>query len=335
MKYRYIWLFIFTTVFTFCGCNRKSFGMMDDSEMIHINRFDSALFQWIQTDDPLVLKEIKENYPQMMEVLGKALFQTNETTTPAFFDNLINYYSEPTLHSLYQDAITLYSSGSSVTEQTEKELTYGFNRFRKLFPTMQIPAVYMHVSGLQQNMIVADSLISCSIDKYMGSDYPLYEDFFYDFQRKNMVPARIAKDALSVWLQSEYPYQGKDNVLLDRMIYEGKIIYVLMQAGDDYTYQQIKSLTADEYQWCREYEKTLWTTIIERQHLYTPDVVTTSKYFQATPSVFISEEAPGNLGDFIGYRIVERYMKQTKSSCEELMKNNDAQDILQKSKYKP
>lgn len=319
----------------FCGCNNKSFGMFESSETIHINRFDTALFQWIETDNQSALQEVKSNYPQMIEMLGKALFQTNETVSPVFFNNLINYYSEPTLKSLYNDAITFYSPGSSATMQVEKELTYGFDQFRKYFPTMQIPAVYMHVSGLQQNMIVADSLLSCSIDKYLGADYPLYKDYFYDFQRKSMIPARIAKDALSVWLQSEYPYQGKDNILLDRMIYEGKIIYVLIRSGYDYTYQHIKSLTEEEYKWCKTYEKTLWTTIIERQHLYTPDIVTTSKYFQPAPSVFISEEAPGNLGDFIGYRIVECYMKQTKSSCEDLMKNNDAQDILQKSKYKP
>lgn len=335
MKYRCIGLFIFITVFVFSGCNRKSFGMIDNSETIHINRFDSALFQWINSDNPLILAELKKEYPQMLEIIGKALFQTNNTDSSIFFDYLINYYSEPTLNSLYKDAITYYAADSLRTKNITEELSYGFAQLKKQFPLIQIPAVYMHISGLQQNMIVADSLLSCSIDKYMGSNYPLYEDFFYDYQRKNMIPERIAKDALNVWLKSEFPYQGKDNILLDRMIYEGKIIYILTQTGYDYTYGNMVSLTEKEYKWCREYESTLWTTIIERKHLYTPDIVTTSKYFQPAPSAFISEEAPGNLGNFIGYRIVERYMKQTKSTCEELMKNNDAQDILQKSKYKP
>lgn len=335
MKFRYIGLFVFTAIFTFCGCNPQSFGMIEDMEMMHINRFDKALFQWIETDQPTTLEQVKSKYPQMFDMLGKALFQTDDTNTATYNDLLINYYSEPTLKSLYQDAITFYASGSSAVLQIEQELSEGFARFTKLFPAMQIPAVYMHVSGLQQNMIVADSLLSCSIDKYMGVNYPLYEDFFYDYQRKNMTPARIPIDALSVWLQSEYPYQGKENVLLERMIYEGKIIYVLMKIGRAYSYQNMMSLTDDEYKWCKEYEKTLWTTMIERQHLFTPDIATTMKYFQPTPSAFIAEAAPGNLGNFIGYRIVERYMKQTKSSCEDLMKNNDAQDILQKSKYKP
>ena len=334
MKFRYICIF-FIIGFTFHGCNSKSFGMIDSSELIHINRFDSTLLQWIDSDDPAILAEVKHEYPQMLELLGKSLFQTNYIDTSLFFNYIINYYSEPTLKSLYKDAITFYSTNSQTAIDTKNELSYGFIQMKKLFPSIQIPAVYMHVSGLQQNIIVADSLLSFSIDKYMGADYPLYKNFFNVYQRKNMIPERLVKDGFNAWIKTEYPYHGEENVLLQRMIYEGKIIYVLIQTGYDYTYENIISITKDEYKWCKEYESSLWTTIIERKHLYTPDIATTAKYFQPFPSTFISENAPGNIGDFIGYRIVERYMKQTKSSCEELMNNNDAQDILQKSKYKP
>lgn len=332
MQFKYNWFLSFLTLSIFCGCTGKSFGMLENTEPMHINRFDSALYQWIDSDNPVQLEKIKQEYPHMLDVLEKAIFQTRR---PAFFNDLINYFSEPTLKKLYREAITFYAGDDAKTIHIAKEFAYGFAQMKKQFPTMQLPAVYMHVSGFQQNMIVADSLLSCSIDKYMGADYPLYADFFYDYQRKNMVPERVAKDGLSVWLQTEYPFQGKDNVLLERMIYEGKICYVLTQIGNKYTFRDLFSLSETEYKWCLEYESTLWTTIIERQHLYTPDIAVTSKYFQPAPSRFISEEAPGNLGHFIGYRIVERYMKQTKATCETLMNNNDAQDILQKSKYKP
>jgi hypothetical protein len=336
MRLKSIGVFVFTAAFAFCGCRRQSFGMIDDTEMIPIHRFDSKLLQWIESDDPAILAQVKDQYPQMLEVLGKALFKTNPADSSVFFAELINYYSEPTLLSLYRDAVNFYQIDSPRTIGIAEELSFGFARMKALFPEIQIPTVYMHISGLQQNMIVADSLLSCSIDKYMGYDYPLYEDFFYDYQRKSMTPERLAKDCLNVWLKSEYPYKGKDNLLLDRMIYEGKIIYLLTLIGEGYTFQNIQSLTDDEYKWCREYESALWTTIIERKHLYTPDIATTSKYFQTAPATFISTEAPsGGLGYFTGYRIVEKYMKQSGATCLELMSNNDAQEILRKSGYKP
>jgi hypothetical protein len=263
----------------------------------------------------------------MSEMLGKALFRGDDID----FAHFRNYFSEPTLKSLYKDAGTLYSEISSI----EKEFSYGFKRLKKRFPSMQIPAIYMHVSGFGQNMIVANGLLSCSIDKYLGADYPLYKDYFADYRRREMVPERIVKDGLSAWIQSEYPFRGRNNVLLDRMIYEGKIIYILTQTGKNYSYRNILSLTEKEYKWLRNHESAIWKVIIERKHLYTPDAATTSRYFQPLPSVFISDEAPGNLGHYIGYRIVSGYMKRTKSTCEDLMNNNDAQDILNKSKYKP
>jgi len=271
----------------------------------------------------------------MLEVLGKTLLQTENADMSVFFNYLINYYSEPTLKALYKDAISFYSSGSPEITMVENELSYCLAQIKKHFPSMPIPAIYMHISGLQQNIIIADSLLSCSVDKYLGTDYPLYEAYFYDYQRKSMTPERIAKDCLAAWIKTEYPDKGKDNILLDRMIYEGKIIYILTQIGRGYTFQNITSLTDEEYKWCKEYESSIWTTMIERKHLYTPDITATSKYFLPSPSLFISGDAPGNLGNFIGYRIVELYIKKTKSTLEELMNNHDAQDILQKSKYKP
>ena len=328
-------LLVFLVLILFFGCNRKPSAAFDDSIGIRINRFDSIFFQWVDKDDPVSLQALISDYPQMLGLLGKSLFQTNEPDSSVFFDNLKRYYSEPTLKSLYKDALTLYATGSPATKQIEKECAYGFRRLKELFPSLQIPHIYMHVSGLQQNMIVADRLLSFSIDKYMGAGYPLYDQFFYDYQRKNMTPGCVAKDGLYAWLTSEYPYPAKERVLLDKMIYEGKILYILVQAGYGYSYQRLMQLTDSEYKWCLKYESALWKTLIERKLLNTSEEITISKYFSPAPSTFIVEDAPGNIGQFIGYRIVSRYMKQTKSTCEDLMRNNNTQEILQKSKYKP
>jgi hypothetical protein len=308
---------------------------MSDSTAIRINRFDTALYAWIESDDSASLLKLKTLLPEMTELIGKAIFQDTNTHTPIYYEKLINYFSEPTLKTLYKDAITYYSDDSERTIQISEDLGAYFTGLKSLFPQARIPAVYFHVSGLQQNFIVSDSLISCSIDKYLGSDYSLYQDYFYDYQLKNMNPGLMVNDYLTVWLKSEYLFRGKDNVLLDRMIYEGKIIYVLAVLYKNAAFKDLMNLTDNEFAWLKENEPALWTTVIERKHLYTPDIVTTDKYFSPSPATFLSDEAPGNIGNFIGFQIVKSYMKHTKSSCESLMKNTDYQDILKKSRYKP
>jgi len=219
--------------------------------------------------------------------------------------------------------------------QIEQALGNGFTWLKTCFPSMQIPAIYMHVSGFNQNVLVGDSLLSISIDKYLGEEYPLYQDFFYDFQRRLMTPEHIVPDYLAGWLMSEYPFEGKENVLLDRMIYEGKIKYLIHQAFPELKPEVLMGYTETSYNWCKENESNLWKAIIERKHLYTPDLMTTNKYFDNVPSIFLASDAPGNLGSWLGWQIIDKYMRETNSTPEALMQNNDSQAILTDSKYKP
>lgn len=312
------------------GCGMLS-GKETSYEPIHIRRFDKDLYQLILVDNPERQQVLACAYPQMFRVLGLSLFNDPETQSDEFFDRLVNYYSEPNLNKLYRDAL----AGYETVEHIEHDLGRAFGYLREHFPERQIPVVYMHVSGLYQNVLVDDSLLSISIDKYLGADYPLYNDYFDTYRRRGMTPDYIVPDYLTAWLMSEYPFSGNDNVLLDRMIYEGKIKYVAHQAFSQVIPEVWMKYTSEEYRWCTENESRLWKQIIERKQLYTPDRVTTSKYFLERPSSFISDGAPGNLGTWIGWRIVTRYMERTNVSVAELMHHNDAQDILTKSKYKP
>lgn len=310
------------------GQERNSFA---DAEPIQIHRFDKALFQLIETDNPTMQKQLMHEYYGMLDVIGKGILNMQSPDVTDFFDRLANYYSEPTLKELYRDAITLYDSINDI----EKQLGVGFAYLQAYFPSMKVPAVYMHVSGLNQNILVAENLLSISIDKYMGKTYPLYLDFFYDYQLEDMQRSHIVPDYLSGWLLSEYPFAGKDNVLLERMVYEGKMKYLVSHALPEIDSRELMGYSEKDYEWCTAHEKTIWKAIIERKHLYTPDHITTNKYFEDIPSSFLSFDAPGKLGIWIGWQIVNKYMKETNSTPEELMKQTDAQEILTASKYKP
>jgi hypothetical protein len=301
------------------------------AEPVHIHRFDKDLFQLISQDTPELQEKIAADYPAILSVIGLGIFDIKDTQQPEFFDRLVNYYSEPALNKLYRDAMKQYDD----IQMIEADLGVGFQYLKTNFPSMQIPAVYMHVSGLLQNTLVGDSLLSISIDRYLGLDYPLYKDFFYDYQLQKMIPERIVPDYLRARLLSAYPFKGNNRVLLERMIYEGKIRYVIHKALPKVLPEIIMGYTLVEYQWCKQYEKVIWQTIIERNHLYTPDAATTENYFAERPSDFIANDAPGDLGSWVGWQIVTKYMDRTNASIEELMNNADFQGVLTQSRYRP
>jgi hypothetical protein len=313
------------------SCNGQENNPFADADPIPIHRFDKALFQLIETDDPALQNQLLQEYYGMLDVIGKGILNIQSPETPGFFDRLVNYYSEPALKGLYRDAIAAYDSINDI----EKQLGVGFAYLQAHFPAMKVPDVYMHVSGLNQNVLAAENLLSLSIDKYMGKTYPLYLDFFYDYQLENMQRSHIVPDYLSGWLLSEYPFTGKENVLLERMVYEGKISYLISRALPETTPGELMGYSEKGYEWCTTHEKAIWKAIVERKHLYTPDHITTSKYFEDMPSAFLSSDAPGKLGIWIGRQIIANYMKETNTTPEELMKQTNAQEILTASKYKP
>ncbi len=322
---------LLSVCFTACQGQQAGSTIYADATPVPINRFDKKLFELIQNDSPAIWEQLVAEYPEMLDVVGKGILNMRSVDTPGFFDKLVNFYSEPTLKGLYQDALTMYNQ----VEDMEKQLGYGFTWLQEQFSGMSIPALYMHVSGFNQNVLVGDSLLSLSIDKYLGYDYPLYQDFFYPFQRIQMQQVKIVPDYIRGWLLAEFPFEGKENVLLERMIYEGSIIYLTEEAVPTLSEAELMDYTEQEYNWCKENEGEIWKAIVERKHLYTPDHITTSRYFEPTPSFFLTDEAPGNLGSFIGYQIVKQYIKQTKNTPAELMKVKDYQQVLTASKYKP
>lgn len=298
---------------------------------VRIERFDRALLEIIESGDTALGKKLLDAYPYELEIVGKGVLNMQSPAQLGFFERLIRYYSEPTLKRLYEEAVAKYADVSDI----ETQLGQAFAFLKANFPEMQIPAVYMHVSGFNQNVLVGDSLLSLSIDKYMGEDFPLYQAFFPNYQRIKMQRTRVAADYLAGWLMSEYPFEGNESVLLDRMLYEGKIKYIVSLALPELSPAQLMGYTEAEQAWCEAHEKTLWSTIIERKHLYTPDRLTTEKYLRNTPCTFLSDETPGNVGTWIGWRIISSYMQAVKPTLPDLMKQTNAQELLGMAKYRP
>lgn len=329
MNRKYLFFIFITAVLI--GCNSCDSVKGNDSTDVHIRRFDRSLYDWVLTDSPVLQQQLQSEYASMLRVIGLSIFKTQDTQTEEFFSRMINYYSEPTLSRLYRDALKTFDNVATI----EEDLGSVFGYLQNHFPTMQIPAVYMHISGFNQNVLIDDSLLSISIDKYLGAEYPLYDTYFYAYERRKMDPVYVVPDYFTAWVMSEYPFKGDDRILLERMIYEGKIRYLVNQALPKLIPEVLMGYTPEEYQWCKDNEKVIWEEIIIRKHLYTPDHVTTSKYFSPAPAQFISDHAPGELGTWIGWQIVSQYMKRNNITPEELMNNTNAQDILTKSKYKP
>lgn len=88
-----------------------------------------------------------------------------------------------------------------------------------------IPMIYTQISAFNESIVLSDSVLGISLDKYMGEDYPLYKRFYYNYQRRTMRPDRIVPDCLVFYLMSQYPFpMDYSRTLLDVMMHYGKSI---------------------------------------------------------------------------------------------------------------
>lgn len=315
-----------------CNSQTDTTVAFQNAEPMPIHRFDRTLLYWLDHPaDSASRDSLTTLYRPMLELTGKGILNVQSPEQEEFFPRLATYYGEPTLRSLYRDAVHSFDSIADI----EKELGYAFSLLNTMFTDRKTPVCYMHVSGFNQNVLASDSALSLSIDKYLGQDYPLYRQFFPDYERAKMTREFASVDYLMGWLMSEFPFEGRENVLLDRMIYAGKIYYILSLCLPGRTVENLLGYNDEAARWCHANEKMLWKTIISRKHLYTPDITTTQKYFENRPCTFLSDATPGNIGAWVGFRIIQKFVDETRCTAKQLMENGDAQDVLTRSKYKP
>jgi len=310
------------------GCSGNK--MTGDSSEFTIIRFDADLYQYLTKNEP---DSVLKNYTGFLNVLGEGILSIGKIDSSGFYSRLKTYFSDSTLRHIYKDEQDKFADITKVN----KELSKGLSAFLQQFPQIKPPKVYMHVSGFSQNVVVTDEILSLSADKYLGADYPLYQKYFYDYQRQLMSPDRIVPDYLLGFMMANLPFKGDEDVLLDRMLYEGKLRYMLSQLLTDRKEWEYVGYNKEQYEWCVQHESLIWKTILDNHHLFTADYMTTNLYLKDAPHTSpLPDKSPGKAGVWLGYRIISSYIKHKSNiSWRDLMENVDYKEILKQSKYKP
>jgi hypothetical protein len=328
-QFRYLLRIALLEIACLC-CFSCSGNKADEKTEFTIIRFDTDLYKYITKNisDSVLLKD--KNF---LDVFGDGIFDFGKSDSAGFYSRLKAYFSEPTLMSLYKDEQDKFADLTEIN----KEFSKGMSAFLQQFPQIKRPEVYMHVSGFNQNVVVTDDILSLSADKYLGADYPLYQKYFNDYQRQLMTPDRIVPDYLLGFMMANLPFAGDEDVLLDRMLYEGKLRYILSQLLPDRKPWEYVAYNQEQYGWCEQHESLIWKIILENHYLFDADYLTTNQFMKEAPhTVALPVESPGRTGIWVGYRIISSYMKQKPNTTwQELLENKDYRELLKQSKYKP
>lgn len=222
-------------------------------------------------------------------------------------------------------------------DSLQTALNEGFSRLHYLFPDWEIPTLYLFISGFNSSVVYHDNIIGVGVDMYLGSDYPYYNQVVHEYQKQTMRKSCIAGDVLSMYLSYHIAYNSKYNRLLDQMIFRGKQMFLLSQLLPNEPLWEVIGYSKEQWDWCEMYERAIWNRIMEKRDLFKTESSVLSSYMNNGPfTAEVTQDSPGRLGLWVGWRIIDSYMRNNKDiTIYDLMQEADAQKILEQSFYKP
>lgn len=296
---------------------------------IKIVRFDKVVDDFVRTGNVSFSQRLSTDYPTETRILVENMLHLGSVADVHIYDDLRVYFSDSNLVRLSADVRNRFASMARYEEQLNK----AYGRLKKELPELEKPYVYTQVSAFNQSIVVNDTVVGISLDKYMGCDYPLYAKSYTLVQRVTMHPDRIVPDLLSFYLMAQFPPRVKPENLLHAMIQIGKIQWIVAQAMNT-SVENVSGFPAASIKWFQMNEQACWKNLKEHKMLLTTDhnLYAAIVSLTAEKPYFKAEQSRG-IGTWLGTQVVRNYMKKhpectihellVEKSCEEVWRGSD------------
>ncbi len=238
------------------------------------------------------------------------------------------------------------------TRDIEHAFHRAFQFVKYYFPAYSLPDLVMVAGPVDalaesENGYTPDFLrpgmLGISLQFYLGKNYSLYQDqFFMDnvapaYRSRRFSREYIIADGMNLIVSDLFPDSSRSSPLIERMVERGKRWWLLDKFLPEVPDSVKTGYSNLQLEWCQSNEGLIWSELIRTGDLnsISPEVIQT--YLGEAPFTqgFSQDYSPGNLGQWIGWQIVKKFVnKKEDVNPEELMKT-PAREILDGAKYKP
>ena len=334
---KYFVLTLLSLLLFACKGNKDKIDTCKIDLNIEIVRLDKYLFN-ISPDTIAIeqaLPALRQKYGNFFELYNQRLINSGNSNNEEYPENLLEFLTAEVVQIAKLEADSVFTDDA--VNKLNGKLTEVFKRFKYYFPDKPVPRIYGYISGFGESMSLADSLIGLSFDKYLGYNEEIYDVLsFPRYLSRKMYKEKIPSDAIRAWGIGEYPYTDDiGNNVISKIVYEGKLLYFTKKMCPNDADTTIFGFTEYELEWCKRNEKNMWSLLIEEKLLYSTDYMSIVKLTEEAPYTHLfPPESPGRASNWIGYRIVERYMKRNEDiTLKQLMEDKNHQQIFEKAKY--
>ena len=305
----------------FFGCQT---GSEEQSVSVHIKRYDKVLASYVLHHDTAAFRQMEQTYPRETKTLVENVLSLGKMSNPQIGERIYHYYNDRHVRQMSLDVLQHFKNLDSVEDSLEK----AFSKLQVLLPGFRVPVLYTQIAGLNQSIVVNDSLVGISLDKYLGEDYPLYADYYYPNERKTMVASRIVPDVLFFYLCSEYSLKYDSSVFAEKMVNIGKIYWIVYKIIGYPALSDAMGFTKEDSEWMKDNESKAW------YYLMSNNVVrsSSSDIHDYMEGDYLKNSFHTNVPAFMpmwmGARLVENFMNKHKDMSYRQLLQSDYKTIF-------
>lgn len=345
-KSSFIFLVIIILNVCFSACDQETHVSLPDISNIKADiefiRYDQKLDSLDAERPSISYEKLIIEHPNITDLYFKKLIKLYDKNHDSFNLKLIEFIEDDRMNKLREIINNTYPDTKNVEVEIETACKY----FKHYFPEHPLPRMYTLFTEFgYQTFIFSDNDgldgIGIGLDMFLGDafDYKAYnptDPAFSDYLTRSYNKDHLAKKTMEILVEDVIGLPpGKR--FIDQMIYQGKKLYILDKILPTHHDSIIHEYTNDQLSWVQNNELQIWDFFLEQEIMYDSDKMKLSRYLQPGPtSKGMPPESPGQTANYIGYRIVEAFMKrQPDIDMTALINYKDSQKLLEASRFKP
>ncbi len=300
---------------------------------LEISRFEYSLFKINASNVERLRNEWSVKFGSFSEFFDAEIIQRRGLSDALYYNELLLFTSHKDMREAYDSIVVSFSDISKIEDELELAL---FN-FSKNFTSYPIPNIITFFSGFNYGVVTYDNNIAIALESFLGKDSKFYafigEPLYLRAQKNRRF---ISSNVLEVWLNEHFQKYLVGRDLLSQIIYKGKIMFCIDKMLKDVPDADKFRFTSSQMTWVIQNEESIWQYIIHNDLLFSKDekefrsLVNYAPFAKGMPA-----EAPARVAYYIGFQMVNNFMKNNKINMHQLMRLTDSRKFLQQSKYKP
>jgi hypothetical protein len=325
-------------LFFSCNGNKNNPDVSNIKINISTKQFEQAFFNIDTLNTMAEMNTLATKYPGFTQNYLLNILNVDPKWPDSIASNYINGFIGA-YKPIYDTSQLVFKNFSNYENEIKKSLQY----LKYYFPNYKSPdRIITYIGPLDgYGDILTENAFAIGLHQHLGKNTSYYNtsivtETYPPYISSRFEPGYISINCMKNVVLDLYPEAFEEKSLVIQMIEKGKRLYMLELLLPEKPAHQLIGYTQKQIDDCFKNEAAIWNLFIQNNLLQSSDYNLIRNYIGESPKTQeLGDESPGNIGSFVGWQIVKKYMsKNAKIKLSQLM-TTDAEEILSEAKYKP